>query len=349
MKVIIIHLVLMLIATNCQQQFLSRSAIADTSKPVKGLSFVAPSRPFTSNPMPLVASVGADWIAVIPYGFCRLGDSIVHFDENKQWWGEGKTGCEETIRLAHEANLNVMLKPQIWIPQGWTGDLDFKTDEEWETWEKSYEQYILLFSDIATKNKVDMLCIGTEFKISVQKRPDFWRSLIAKVRIHYQGKIVYAANWDEYQLISFWNDLDYIGINAYFPLVEEATPSIPSLRKAWQPILKNIEKLHTKFDRPVIFTEFGYLSTDGCAYNTWELERTMREMPINEQAQANAYEGLFDTFWQKTWWHGGFMWKWFPEPPKPESRQYRDYTPQGKLGEQVLKRWYSGATAKEVQ
>ncbi|NJK82690.1 MAG: hypothetical protein HC912_01615, partial [Saprospiraceae bacterium] len=217
MKMTILPLIILFLATDCQQQLTSRSALEHLPKPIEGLSFVAPPRPFSSDPMPLVKSVGAEWIAVIPYGFTRLGDSVVHFDENKQWWGEGRAGCEETIRLAHAAQLNVMLKPQIWIPQGWTGDLDFENDQQWAIWEKSYEDYLLRFATLAAEKKVAMLCIGTEFKISVQKRPDFWRSLIAKVRTQYSGKLVYAANWDEYPLISFWDDLDYIGINAYFP------------------------------------------------------------------------------------------------------------------------------------
>ncbi len=322
------------------QSISSKNISYSAKKEVEGLTLVAPRDPFRTNPMPIIQTVGADWIAVVPYGFSRSGESKVYFNNEGQWWGEGKEGCEETVRLAHEAGLKVMLKPQVWIRGSWTGDMDFKTDDEWKNWEKGYEAYILMMASMAQEKKIELLCIGTEFKISVQKRPEFWRSLIKKVRTQFTGKLVYAANWDEYPLVTFWDELDYIGINAYFPLIDDKTPAVHKLKKAWKPITKKIEQVQSKYDRPVLFTEFGYLSADGCAYNTWELEKNMKNFEINEQGQANAYNALFETFWEKDWWHGGFLWKWFPQAPDPSSRRYRDYTPQGKLGEEVLEKWY---------
>lgn len=340
MKILSLVFLFFVLISNCSQPIASKAISYDAPKPVEGLTLVAPRDPFKTDPMTEIKSLGAGWIAVVPYGFSRPGEAKVYFDNKEQWWGEGKEGCEETVKLAHEAGLKVMLKPQVWIPQGWTGDMDFQTDSEWEAWESGYEEYLLTIASVAEGKGVELLCIGTEFKISVQKRPEFWQSLIKKLRVKFSGKLVYAANWDEYQLITFWDELDYIGINAYFPLINDETPAVTKLRKAWKPIIKEMESIQAKFDRPVLFTEFGYLSTDGCAYNTWELEKNMRTFNINEQAQANAYDALFKTFWQKEWWHGGFVWKWFPETPRENSRRYRDYTPQGKLGATMLSEWY---------
>ena len=47
-----------------------------------------------------------------------------------------------------------------------------------------------------------------------------WWELIANIRQSYSGQLTYAANFDNYQEVYFWDQLDLIGINAYFPLRE---------------------------------------------------------------------------------------------------------------------------------
>ncbi|MEM6723389.1 MAG: hypothetical protein AAF598_05080, partial [Bacteroidota bacterium] len=47
-----------------------------------------------------------------------------------------------------------------------------------------------------------------------------WRTIIRSARQHYTGELTLAANFDNYREISFWDELDFIGINAYFPLRE---------------------------------------------------------------------------------------------------------------------------------
>jgi hypothetical protein len=40
---------------------------------------------------------------------------------------------------------------------------------------------------------------------------------------------------------------------------------------------------------------------------------TESENTINNQAQVNAYESLFQTLTQKKWFAGGFAWKWYAD------------------------------------
>jgi hypothetical protein len=308
---------------------------------LKGLSFVAPPRPFKASPMMDVKAVNADWIAVIPYGFTRVGEAKVHYKpEGGQWWGERPDGVSITIDSAHKAGINVMMKPQVYVPYGWTGGLDFKTDAEWENWEKDYEKYLDIFIKMAIEKNVAMLCIGTEFKISVLRREKFWRSLIAKIRKDYKGKLVYAANWDEYMIVPFWDALDYVGVDAYFSLIQKDTPSVSELRVAWKPHFDTLKSFHKKIQKPILFTEYGYLSVDGCAYQSWDVEKRINSLKINELSQSNALEGLFSTFWKEDWWAGGFLWKWFPEGMGHEGYIEKDYTPQGKEAQKMLTKWY---------
>lgn len=197
------------------------------------------------------------------------------------------------------------------------------------------------FAELAEEMHVAAFCIGTEFKLAIQKRPQFWHDLIEHIKTVYTGRLTYAANWDNFENIPFWRELDYIGINAYFPLSEKETPSVQELVNAWQPVKKKIAEHYTIHKTPVIFTEYGYLSVDGCANKTWELEASIDQIAINETAQANAIDALHTAFASEHYWKGGFLWKWFPDMQGHEGYPEKDYTPQGKKSAQILEAWFS--------
>ena len=312
---------------------------------IKGISLVGPPSPFKANPMSSLQQVGVDWVGVIPFAYSLSGSTSVTYDrkgDNTQWWGETPEGSLTAIQLAKAKGMKVMLKPQVYVPGDWPGAIDFQTEAEWQAWEKQYEEYILLFAKMAEQEQVDLFCIGTEFKIALQKRMRFWLRLIDKIKVHYKGPLTYAANWDEFYDLPnrFWRKLDYVGIDAYFPLLEEKTPSVDQLVKAWIPKRQSIRAFYLKVKKPIIFTEFGYLTVDGCAWQAWELEKVVRRLPVNEQAQANAIEALFQTFWKEFYWAGSFYWKWFPNMQGISDYPERDYSPQGKKGEGVIAKWF---------
>jgi len=185
---------------------------------------------------------------------------------------------------------------------------------------------------------IELLSIGTEVKQSAIQRPEFWRGLINQVRKVYQGKLIYASNWDGYPKVTFWDALDYIGIDAYFPLTARKNPSVAQLKKAWQPTVDSLTTFQEKWQRPIIFTEYGYMSLEGCAYKAWLLEKEQATVAISEAAQANAVQALLETFGTKDWWAGGFQWKWYADVHTvlaPDAAA-RDYTIQGKKAEKVI-------------
>ena len=308
--------------------------------PMRGITLVAPPSPIGQPEMEALKAVNTEWIALVPYGFSRIGQPSIRYNLERQWWGEKEEGIETCIQLAHENDIKVMLKPQVYIHNSWVGDVDFDTEEEWLEWEKGYRAYTHFYGKIAAKNDVELFCIGTEYKIAVKKRTAFWRQIIKEVRGYYSGELIYSSNWDGYSKIPIWDDLDYIGISAYFPLTDQKTPTINSLNVKWRPIKAKLEKFAKKHKKPIVFTEYGYLSIDRCAWRAWELEKGVREKPINEKAQANAYNSLLKSFWSEDWWGGGFLWKWFPDGMGHEGYPERDYTPQGKISEEVIKKWY---------
>jgi len=306
-----------------------------------GMSLVAPKDPFQTNPMEPLCNIGVQWVACLPYAFFHKNKPTVHTTQGG-WWGESVEGICQTISLAHDKGINIMLKPQLWNWEQWVGDLNFETEAAWDTFERSYTDFIMKWVNVADSMDVELLCIGTELRHATKKRPQYWRKLIDSIRTIYDGSLTYAPNWDDYHHVTFWDKLDYIGTDAYFPLVDDKTPKVCDLKTAWQPIVKKLEAFSKKWNKPILFTEFGYLSLDGCAYNTWELEKNRTAVDINEQAQANAVQALLETFKEKDWWAGGFQWKWYPNASSSlgEGDAERDYTPQNKKTEDILRTFY---------
>ena len=182
---------------------------------MNGVSFVAPPNEFTENPFSSIVKINANWVAIMPYAFTKGNTPEVLFDNERQWWGEKTNGTIKTIELAKQKNLQILLKPHVWVRgQGWTGDFVLNTDDEWEKWEMAYTSYILNHARIADSMNVEAFCIGLEFKNVVKDRPEFWSDLIKKIRAIYNGKLTYASNWDNYQNVTFWDKLDFIGIDA---------------------------------------------------------------------------------------------------------------------------------------
>lgn len=311
-----------------------------TDLKISGMTLVAPRDSFASDPMPDLVEINCKWVAVVPYAFTPQNEAKVYFGNNHQWWGETPRGAESTIQIAHQNGLNVMLKPQLWMHNSWVGALDFETDEEWRSWEQGYRDYILTFAEIAQRNNVAIFCVGTEFKIAAVKREKFWRELIEDIRKVYSGYLTYCANWDEYPKMPFWDALDIIGVSAYFPLSENETPSVDHLRSKWKPIKSDLKKFSARYKKQILFTEYGYLSVDGCAGKTWELEKRRRQIPQNEMAQSNSFEALYATFCDESFWAGGFMWKWYPNGRVRPGFREHDYTPQGKVAEKTISKWY---------
>lgn len=311
------------------------------SQTIKGQSFVAPPDSFGASTLKELHKLGANWIAALPYAYFSDDQATIQtFDGG--WWGEKSAGIRHTISLAHQEGLQVMLKPQLWNHKLWIGALNFENSADWDKFHEAYTQFILDWALLAEQQQVAMFCIGTELKYSVVQHPQYWRALISKIKSIYKGPLTYASNWDNYHLVQFWDLLDYIGTDAYFSLTDAQTPTVCALIDAWQPIVRQLAEFSVQWKKPILFTEFGYMSVDGCAYRTWELEAKRAGLNSNQLAQANALQALFETFAPAPWWKGGFMWKWYPNTNSAwgEGKRSKDYTPQGKLAEQLLKIMY---------
>ncbi|MBP2831771.1 glycoside hydrolase [Aquimarina sp. U1-2] len=316
------------------------SCSAQQSK-INGVSFVGAPRAITSQEIAPVVRVHANWAAVMPFGFLKDLDSpTVVFNTKRQWWGERREGAKKTIELLNKKGIQVMLKPQIWVWQGeFTGNINMHSEENWKTFETSYENFIILYAKLAQELKVPVLCIGTELHTFVQTRPLFWKALIKNIKSIYDGKLTYAENWDQIDKVPFWSTMDYLGIDAYFPLSESKTPSIAALKKGWQKHKLHIMKLQKSIKKPVLFTEYGYRSIHYTAKEPWDSSRI--EGNIDFEAQHNALTAIYEEFWPEPWFAGGFLWKWYHNHNEVGGKTDNRFTIQNKLAEKTIQSLYS--------
>ncbi len=100
-----------------------------------------------------------------------------------------------------------------------------------------------------------------------------WRALIQRVRAIYGGAVTYAANFDQYRGVGFWDALDLIGINAYFPLRSGLGPTDrATLAAGWRSSLERIadfRRARGLESRRVLFTELGYRRRQGATAAPW--------------------------------------------------------------------------------
>ncbi|UTW60852.1 glycoside hydrolase [bacterium SCSIO 12741] len=310
---------------------------AQAQNTIHGVSFVSTDKPVNDSHFSHLDEISPNSISLMPYALCDTSRAALLYDQPWQWFGETEPGIRQMIELARKEQVSVMLKPQIWMRYGtYTGHYDAR--KKWQVFESHYLEYTLTFARLAELEQVEIFCIGTEMDRFVEARPEFWNELIKKVRAVYSGKITYAANWDNYADIPFWNQLDYVGVDAYFPLSEKANPSTSELVKLWEPWKQSMKHFSDSLDKPILFCEYGYRSRDFTAKEPWKSDRAGQ---VNLIAQQAAYEALYQSFWKETWMAGGYLWKWFPNHKEVGGENNNRFTPQNKPVTEVIKKWYS--------
>ncbi len=308
---------------------------------INGVSFVAANEAINQNHIKPVVNINANYASVMPFGFIRNLDSPeIIYNTNGQWYGETEEGAKQYIKQLQNNNIKIMLKPQLWVLHGeFTGDIEMKTEKDWKVLEDSYSKFILDYSLLAEETNVEIFCIGTELENFIENRPNYWRQLINEIKKVYKGKLTYAANWDEFKRTPFWSELDYIGLDAYFPVSDMQTPTVEDCKKGWQNHKKLIRSYSEQFNKPILFTEFGYRSMDFAGKEPWQSDYKIKS--LNLQGQTNATQALFEEFWNEDWFAGGFIWKWFHQHDKVGGGDDNQFTPQNKPVEKIVRAQYS--------
>ncbi|MGQ9478791.1 MAG: glycoside hydrolase family 113 [Thermoproteota archaeon] len=298
----------------------------------KGMSYVSWPPNFDSresaDSLYLLKLTNTEWVAVC---FFWYQDSINSIRIYPYYNSPSEESLIRVIDMIHELGMKVMLKPMVDPRDGhWRGEIPPSKE-----WFESYASFINRWAEFSQKHGLDILCIGCEFNANDIDEVE-WRKIVAGIRERYSGPITYAANHDNYKKVKWWDVLDYVGIDAYFPLTARNDPDFEDLKITWKRIADEIEEWASIIGKPVIFTEIGYRSCDGTNIRPWEWSYTA---PLDLDEQADCYEAAFQALWNRSWFYGFYWWNWETNPVG--DRVSTGYTPQNKPAEEVVRRWYS--------
>ena len=297
----------------------------------------------------LFDTLNIEWITIVPFGFQpnHTSSEVQHRNKDSIQIRKGNQRWTKTINDIHTKGFKAFLKPHIWMHTSsdgkWRSDIYPENEEDWVTWQATYRDFILRFAEIASKTETEMFCIGAECTRLTLEKPEFWEELIIDIRKVYKGKLTYAANWyEEYESIRFWDQLDYIGIQAYFPLTDNENPDLKDLSKGWGPHLKKMEALSKKYNKQIIFTELGYKSKKDGAIKPWEWidYENIDVSEYSELTQINCFQSFFSEVWNQKWFNGVHVWQFRNDYQPGVDRVDLDFFPQGKGAEDIIRKGF---------
>ena len=276
--------------------------------------------------------LGVNWISIHPY-------ARVQEDGHITFRSDGPAGYITTpIQWSAELGMHMMLKPRLayWGTKfKWRGDIHFEQASAWAAFFSDYNAWIVNLAEIAEQEGAQILCIGTELRRSLVHESE-WRQIIKNIRAVYHGKLTYAANWDNYKHVPFWDALDMIGIQAYFPLAQGENPTKTEISAGWDVIMSALQAYSTRINKKVLFTEIGYDLSEKAASEPWIPQRS--DKAAARQLQESCLELALQKTGDQSFISGLFLWKWFPEIKR--RHHHEDYNLQRPEIKDLLKKMW---------
>ncbi|MBN1643202.1 MAG: hypothetical protein JW856_00050 [Dehalococcoidales bacterium] len=242
---------------------------------------------------------------------------------------------------------------------------------------QSYTDCLVHIARIAEEEGVGMMTLGTETDRLFRSRSGGrWtnnflneiQAMVSAVRAVYNGQLGYEMHYQVLVDRNFFGpgsdylvsdlDLDFIAVSAYFPLVQNIPNSVPTvldLEGVWDAIFNGMLKplKERNGNKPLIFTEFGYVDSLVALQNASADEFTNKVFKDNdgngkddgEEAQANAYEALFNTMDKYPGVvKGAFLWDVNMATEQAYQQSFaknRTFNIRGKLAEAVVRERYA--------
>jgi hypothetical protein len=247
------------------------------------------------------------------------------------------------ISRARAAGLKTMVKLQTWGPGfddgKYSADIRMTSDADWQAFMADYRAYVLRYARLAADTNADIFCIGTELaqvsRAAVLTKD--WRALAEEIRSVYPGPLAYAAHMGEAEEVPFWDSLDYIGVNGYYPVHR-----LPAA-------LESLERLAARWNRPVIFSEAGFASYSYALTEPWRPgPADASSGAVRLDLQAEGWRTLLAELWRRDFIWGVYVWKWHPNT-RWGGPANADHTPQGKPALDVIRSYFEELPARAKQ
>ncbi|MEO0052676.1 MAG: YCF48-related protein [candidate division WOR-3 bacterium] len=294
-------------------------------------------------------STGINWVVIQPvWWMTDTGKSEIF------WLPDSSPSDREIshiIRLARNLGIRVFLKPQLRCRSGVSPLFHNPPDTLWFT---AYRRFILHYAEIGLRTGCELFAIGTGLDRTTDETWERaeWHRTIAQVRKVFRKAsqppaLTYGADWRTWRQIPFWQSLDYIGINAFFPLTADEPPYPPSefppgsvdgLAWFWKhKYLPEIENFLSGLDqpRPVLFTEIGYRSIDRCYLQPENDTQSGNYDPV---AQRNSYIAAYHALAGRPWFAGWCFYAWQTDTGDGGAGN-TGYTPHNKKAQEVMRKF----------
>lgn len=284
-----------------------------------------------------IADLGANSVLFSVNGYQENAGSTQVFTRSE------KTPDDEQWRklfaAARQRGLKVLFMPKILLsePRGdeWRGVID--PGHGWDEWFEQYGKFVLHYARLAAEGGVDVFVVGSELA-STEKHTQRWKKLIAQVRSAFPaGRLTYSANWDHYENIRFWDDLDLLAITSYFKTAEEPEPKIAELVASWKKHKRAILDWQRTIAKPVLFTEVGWCSQEGCSVEPWNYYRRQASSVEGLEEQRRNYEAFIHTWREQDNVAGAIWWEWTPGEGGAADH---GYSPKNKPAQVELYQWF---------
>ncbi len=337
----------------------------------------------------LVADHGNAIAAVADFGI-DAENSTVYDNDIPGGYTESDAHIAAAIQTAVSLGLNVMVRPLLdFLPSnyetapGQTNPLnggypagDFRSyynPANPAAFFASYQTMIVDQARLAQASGATLFCVGTELdQLTGPAYERDWDSIITAVRAVFSGKLTYSADWDDalspWQYggsglgagtgniatqVSFWQKLDYIGVDEYAPISDLADPTLAQLIAGWtqaptdpyaravtggQSLISYYQGLSATLHLPLLFTELGYANASDAASSPatpgYDENGNPDGAVADPSLQAKLYQAFFDAWAQSgnDSLAGTFFWNWEPTGDTNNSQ----FSPQGLPAEAAL-------------
>lgn len=235
------------------------------------------------------------------------------------------------IDSLHTQGLQVLVRPLLIIKDGhwWRGSIH---PQDRLAWQKSYSGVMMHLAQISEEHRAERFCIGVEMN-STQEDRETWETIIGDIRSVYSGRLIYAANWDGYWVVSFWDLVDEMHIDAFFSLDAEDGATVEQLVEAWKPYLQKIWERQAQVGKPLVLGELGLVPQAGHWRSPWVYAI---DKPLDFDAQLKYYEAAREVWIGKT--RGVYFWSVGVD--NTDDGLVGSFSPLGKPVELLIKEWF---------
>ncbi len=286
-----------------------------------------------------LAQRGVTWVSITPFGrIWDLHGTEIAMDFEAPY-EDNRRAVREIVQQAHARGMRVLVIPHLWVETGgWRGEIDPGSPEGWDAYQTSYRDFVMAWARDAAAAGADAFSIGVECKSWSWRFGGYWRELIADVRSVFDGVLTYSANWDEAEDVVFWDQLDVIGINAFYPLASHEGATFAEYLNGAMSARDSVAELASVLEMPVLFVEVGYTTRANAAVEPWLWPDEMENVVIDEAEQARALLASFRAFIPEPWFVGFFVWRYYADLDDTSQEAIWGFSPHAKRAERVLER-----------